>query len=289
MKRVGIICNPHVPKAGSLARDLAKMLGGMGWTTWLGSAWDEESLSGRITTFRAVITLGGDGTILRAARVAGPAGVPLVGVNLGRLGFLTEFTADTVMEGLPQLLEGDHWLEARAMLAASLLQPTVETLEPVEDSVPGEDSCDAKFVALNDVVVGRGERWRSVRLEVNVGDAHVATYRGDGLVIATATGSTAYSLSAGGPIMHPQMENMLLTPLLIHLKLAPPLVLPADSEVRVQIFTDHSASLSIDGQIDVNLKSGATVNVRISEHKALFLRRQSPAYFYETLAERLRW
>lgn len=290
MKRVGIICNPHLAQAGSLARKLAKMLGGLGWNTWLGSAWDEENLRSRIATFRAVITLGGDGTILRAARVAGPAGVPLVGVNLGRLGFLTEFNAETVMEGLPQVLEGGCWVERRAMLAVRLSQPAVETPEVVEGPARDDDcdDCDADFVGLNDAVVGRGERWRSVRLEVSIGNAHLATYRGDGLVISTATGSTAYSLSAGGPIMHPQMDNMLLTPLLIHLRVAPPLVLPPDSLVRVQVFTDHSAALSIDGQMDVRLRSGATVDVRISEHKALFLRRQSPTYFYETLAERLR-
>ncbi len=290
MKGAALIYNPHLPKAVSLARQLARVLGEKGWTAWVMSAWDEKSLRDRIDAVRVAVTLGGDGTVLRAARVAGPAGVPLVGVNLGRLGFLTELTADSVEESLPGLLDEPGWVEARAMLVAELLQPVKALPAETEPGQLKVDDCEVSdFVALNDIAVGRGERWRSVRLHVTVDSSYLTTYRADGVVISTATGSTAYSLAAGGPILHPEMRHMLLTPLAVHLKLSPPLVLPEDSVVQVQIFTDHSASLSVDGQIDVHLRNGATIRARLSSHKALFLRNQRPSYFYETLAERLRW
>lgn len=290
MNTVVFVYNPHLPKAAPLARKLAKVVEGKGWPTWVGSAWDERGLRDRINNARVVVTLGGDGTVLRAARVAGPAGVPLIGVNLGRLGFLTEVTADAAPEALPRLLEGERWVEARSMLVAQLQQPT-EALPPGSEpkSWRPEDCELTDFVALNDITMGRGERWRSVQLRVVIDDSDLTTYRADGVVVSTATGSTAYSLAAGGPILHPSMRNIVVTPLLAHLKLAPSLVLPEGSEVRVQVFTDHSATLSVDGQIDVHLRNGAMVNLRLAQHKALFLRHQRPSYFYETLAERLKW
>lgn len=290
MKGAALVYNPHLPKAAPLAKQLMRLLEEKGWAAWVMSAWDESSLRRHIDAVQVVITLGGDGTVLRAARIAGPAGVPLVGVNLGRLGFLTELNADSAAESLAGLLDKPNWIEARAMLVAELLQPLKALPAEAE---PGElkvEECEVlDFIALNDIAVGRGERWRSVQLHVTIDDSYLTTYRADGILISTATGSTAYSLAAGGPILHPEMRHILLTPLAVHLKLSPALVLPEDSVVRVQVFTDHSATLSVDGQIDVHLKNGAAVRVRLSKHKALFLRNQQPSYFYETLAERLRW
>ena len=289
-KEVGFLYNPHLASAKPLAEQLARAVERSGWSSWVGSAWDEEGLRSAISVLGVVVTLGGDGTILRAARIAGPASVPIIGVNLGRLGFLTELAPQSASNDLLRLLDGDRWVEERAMLAGTLWQPPFDLPEGADyNRIDVSGGTVLEFVALNDVVAGRGERSRTVQLRTSVNGSVVTTYRADGLVVSTPTGSTAYSLAAGGPILHPLMESILLTPLLVHLKLAPPLVLPGDSEVSIQVRTDHSAVLTIDGQVDIRLRSGAVVTARLAEQKAIFWRRKSQTYFYETLAERLGW
>jgi NAD+ kinase len=294
LNTVGFVYNPEVPNAVVLAEQLSQVAKREGWETWQGSSFDTERLVESARSLQMLVTLGGDGTILRVARVAGPAGVPIVGVNLGRLGFLTEVSKEMIDEMLPRLLQGEGWLETRALLSAELHQDGAEQKLEVTDcdtsrEVTVRRESPLRFVALNDITISRGEPCRMIELAISIDGEPLTTIRSDGAIIATPTGSTAYSLSAGGPILYPQMENLLFTPLLTHLKLTPPMVLPGGSKMEFRVFSDNTAMLNVDGQIDVRLMDEAKVVVSLAEPHVQFLRLQSPKYFYHALAERIGW
>jgi NAD+ kinase len=203
-----------------------------------------------------------------------PARIPITGVNLGRLGFMTELSAKEAKAKLPALLEGKGWLDERAMLEAEL--------SATEDEPP------RTFSALNDVVVARGEVARVVFIEVNIDGELVTTYKADGVIVATATGSTGYSLAAGGPILHPQSKDFLLVPISPHLSPTYPLVLPAASVVKLKVNTTHQAALSVDGHINLPLTSGNVITVRHSANCGRFLRIHPGAAFYGSLEQKLK-
>jgi NAD+ kinase len=281
VRRVAIIYNERIASTLALARSLAEVTRAAGREAVLISAWDEQ-MKAALAEGQLAITLGGDGTILRAARVAAPRGIAILGVNLGRLGFLTELAPDEVESRLPDYLDGRCWVEERDMLAVAL----EDHGEPV-GSRANHDQADT-YYALNDVLVGRAERARVVRLDIVVDGAHLAEIRADGLVVASPTGSTAYSLAAGGPIVHPYVGAMVITPILPHLSFLRSLVVPATASVQVQLHTDHSAMCSVDGQIDIPLRDGAAVAIKVGPFPCRFLRARPPHYFYETLLERLK-
>lgn len=220
-----------------------------------------------------VITLGGDGTFLRAARLTSPYGIPILGVNMGALGFLTEIEVGEVEEALSKLIGGQYHLEDRMMLEAQVTRTGL-----VANS----------FVALNDVVVNKGPLARLITLDIFVDDEFVTTYKADGVIISSPTGSTAYSLSAGGPIVYPEVDVIILTPICPHTLQARPLVIPAQKTVRVVIVNQHSDSmLTVDGQNGFILENGDEVFigkaanytrlVRIKEYK-----------FFDILQEKLK-
>ncbi len=269
MKRVGILYHPKITGAGSLAEELANILPPLGVSVWVCSAWEEERARTQVEGTELILSIGGDGTILRAARAATPWSIPIVGINLGRLGFMTELRAKEARDRLPAFLAGEGWIDERAMLQAELVGKGLT------------------FHALNDVVLGRGAIARVVRLEATVDGAPLTTYKADGVILATATGSTGYSLAAGGPILYPQAREFLLNPLYPHLTFPNVLVLPPTTVVEMTVCTDHQAMLSIDGQLDLALESGDCVMVRLSAHVTRFLRAQPPTFFYSTLMERL--
>ena len=260
----------------SLAEKLEKFLDSKGVTVWLCSAWEGERARAQVTDTDLVLSIGGDGTILRAAQVAVPGSTPITGINLGRLGFMTELSPDEAEAKLLALLAGEGWLDERAMLEAEL-------------TPSGQEGETAKvFHALNDVVVARGAISRMIHVEAIVDDESLTTYRADGVIGATATGSTGYSLAAGGPILHPQAEEFLLLPILSHLGSAYTLVLPSRAVVKLRISTAHEATLSIDGHINLPLSSGSTVTIRHSSHRARFLRIHAEASFYGSLEQKLK-
>lgn len=223
-----------------------------------------------------LVTVGGDGTLLRAAHVGAPAHVPLLGVNMGRLGFLTEVESADAVDLVPRYLgeEGYAWLEPRAMLQASVLAGAEETHAAVH--------------GLNEVVVGHRTVAHLARLAVAVDGAQLTTYAADAVIIATATGSTAYALSAGGPIMYPVSRDMVLTAVASHGDLSAPVVLPQSAHVEVAVIGEYPASVSVDGAFEMPVAEGEVVHVRASPHVAQFLRAAAPAQFYETLVYRLR-
>jgi len=292
IRRIGILHHPRIPDSQPLARTIGESVERLGLTAWLGSARDEESLRRQAAELDLLITLGGDGTLLRAARLGSPHGVLLLGVNLGQLGFLAELTPAEVASALPKILEGHYWVEERLMLRGKVLSSQSAVHSP-RAQVTGRGTEDRGletgdyFDALNDIVVGRGSLSRTVRVEARIDGDYLTTYVADGVIVATPTGSTAYSLAAGGPILEPELQNLLLTPIAPHLTVVHSLVLPATAEVALRVSIDHPASVTIDGQIDLPLQDGDTVIVTASPYVSRFVRLQPKAYFYRTLLERL--
>jgi NAD+ kinase len=287
IRRVGISHHPRLPDSQPLARAIGESAERLGLTAWLGSARDEEGLRRQVADLDLLIILGGDGTLLRAARLGSPHGVLLLGVNLGQLGFLAELTPAEVASALPKILEGHYWVEERLMLRGRVRR-TKDEGRKTKDEVQTSHLGPAEyFDALNDIVVGRGSLSRTVRVEARIDGDYLTTYVADGVIVATPTGSTAYSLAAGGPILEPELKNLLLTPIAPHLTVVHSLVLPSTAEVALRVATDHPASVTIDGQIDLPLQDGDTVIVTASPHVSRFVRLQPKAYFYRTLLERL--
>lgn len=268
MKRTGILYHPKVEAARKKAESLEQFLSSRGVTTWLGSAWETEKARAQLKDTELLLSVGGDGTILRAAQVVIPGTTPITGVNLGTLGFMTELGADEAEMELPNLLTGKGWLDERAMLEVT-----------VGDKV---------FHALNDVVVGRGAIPRLVHVEARIDGQLLTTYRADGVIVATATGSTGYSLAAGGPILHPQSGDKVLVPIVPHLSLGYPLVLSAASVVELKVKAVYQPSMSIDGQINLALANGDVVTIKLSPHTIHFLRIHPRDSYYGSLEQRLK-
>lgn len=191
---------------------------------------------------------------------------------------MTELKADEAVGRVGEYIDGQAWVEERTMLQARVL--------PQDTLKAGE--AGAIFHALNDAVVGRGAISRLVDLEARIDGALFTTYRADGVIVATATGSTGYALSAGGPVIHPQSRDILLKPVASHLSLAAALILPPESVVRFTILSDAPVKIIVDGHMECPVATGDTVEVKRSSYVARFLRANPPSYFYATLTQRLK-
>ena len=266
MKRIGILYHPLREKARDLAEKLEEFLSSRGVSSWRCSTRDEDKAKSQMAGTELILSIGGDGTILHVARIVTPLSVPILGINLGRLGFITEIDGAEVLSHLPDLLKGKGWIEERAMLEAQIE--------------------DKSFHALNDVVL-RSVAVRLVNIEVEIDDTALTTYRADGIIMATATGSTSYSLASGGPILHPQSREIVLQPISCHLGLSHALVLPPQSIVDLKVARGDKVILSIDGQVESPLPDGQIVRVKLSSHIAHFLRIHKPTYFYRSLWQKL--
>ncbi len=267
MKRIGILYHPRREKARELSEKLEEFLSSRGISSWRCSAWDEDKAKPQVAGTELILSIGGDGTILHSARIVTPLSVPILGINLGRLGFITEMDGNEILSNLPDLLKGKGWIEERAMLDAQ-----------VEDK---------SFHALNDVVL-RSVAVRLVNIEAEIDGTAITTYRADGVIIATATGSTSYSLASGGPILHPQSREIVLQPISCHLGLSYTLVLSTQSIVDLKVAPREKVVLSIDGQVELPLSDGQNVRVKLSPYIARFLRVHEPTYFYNSLWQKLR-
>ena len=276
MKKVGIAYHPLNVRAPGLARKLAAILESRGLEYWLSSAWDAAELCPHFPGTDLILTVGGDGTILRVSQLLDGLLIPVTGVNLGQLGFLTEIPADDNGEKLIALLDGKGWIDDRAMLDAELTQ-----------TVRGEKE-HLSFHALNDVVVARGAIARIIEVTAAIDGARVDTYKADGALVATATGSTGYSLAAGGPVLNPRSTDLLLVPILPHLSMHYPLVLHPESVITLKLSTPNPATLSIDGHISIELFDGAVITVKASAKRTRFLRVDPPGYFYASLQRKLK-
>ena len=265
-----ILFNAASSKAKPLAESLAAALGSR---FPLQSTEDGELGIGNPAP-EVIITVGGDGTLLRAARLAAEASVPLLGVNLGRLGFLTEIEARNALEMVPQYLsDAPGWVDELQMLQAV---------------VHSSAGASAPINILNDVVVGRGATPHMVRVAIQVNGVDLTAYQADAVIVSTATGSTAYNLSAGGPILYPHSRDMVVTPVATHGDLDAPVVLPENCRVDLIIRSATPAMMTADGFVSAPLHTGDRVAVTQSPFKARFLRAGSADRFYETLVYRLR-
>jgi NAD+ kinase len=219
------------------------------------------------------VVVGGDGTMIGIAREVARHGLPLVGINQGRLGFITDVPHDQYREPLQSIIAGDYEEEHRSMLEGAVWRD-------------GHRIFDGQ--SLNDVVVSRGATASMVELRIDIGDDFVANIRADGLIVSTPTGSTAYALSAGGPILHPGIAGWVLVPIASHTLSNRPIVLPDHGEIRITIVAGRDASANFDMHSIASLLHGDQIHVRRSAHKVRFLHPRGWSY-YATLRRKLRW
>jgi NAD+ kinase len=267
----GILHHPRKPESLPLAQEITRWLRGKGHSTWQASNWDTEEVHRRTAVSHLLIVLGGDGSILRAARCAVPYDTPILGVNLGRIGFLSEAEPENWPRVLQHFLDGNHWLEQRLMLKAQIQRQDIRLND---------------YMALNEFVIS-GTRARVVHLELTVDDDPITTYTADGLIAATPTGSTAYSMAAGGPLLPPDLRNFLLLPVAPYLSLDRALVLHEEAQATIRVNSDQEAYLMADGQETITLQNLDCVIITKHEHVAQFVRVGHSSYFYRRLLQRL--
>jgi NAD+ kinase len=280
LDRIGILGRPGDPNFEPALRALHRILTANG-----AQLFREDALASLIPDAQdfdpgeidLLITLGGDGTLLRGARMVAPHRTPVLGINLGYLGFLTSIAPEELESRLPLLFAGDYWLDTRFTLDARV--------------VSGSGEAEATFVALNDAVLHKGGFARVVRLAMYVGPdrQEVASYSSDGIILSTPTGSTAYSLSAGGPVVDPSVECIIATPICPHTMVVRPLVLPATSEIVVEPLSPTSELiLTVDGQDGAGLRPGDRLVVRRGD-AVVSLVRFAGQSFFSTLRRKLHW
>jgi len=221
-----------------------------------------------------LLVLGGDGTILNAARLAAERSIPILGVNMGGLGFLTEVRLDNLYESLERVFANDYVLDERLMLQAHMHRHG-ETV--------------ARGIVLNDIVISKGTLARMIELKIAIQGQFVTNLRADGLIVGTPTGSTAYSLSAGGPIINPAVQSLILTPISPHTLTHRPLIVPLDAEIEVTLTSkDDGAMATLDGQVGIAMTQGDTAVIQASGHRTKLIRFPE-SHYYEVLREKLKW
>ena len=273
----GIIANPQKEESKRIIPNLIKWIEARNLSFTLAEGlipfigFEEKScpLSELPNCVEVLIALGGDGTILAAARAIGIAKVPILGVKVGGLGFLADITPDELPEALDKVKSGMYGLSERM------------TLEMVFDG--------QTYYALNDIVIDKGASPRILDLRVDIGGQFVNTSTADGLILSTPTGSTAYSLSVGGPIVHPRLEAIILSPICPHVLANRPMIVAGDETVEVGIETAYGeVKLTVDGQINFKLHQGDTVNVKKGNHSVNLVRTSARTY-YDVLRTKLKW
>lgn len=272
MNRIGILHHPKVAESQPLAAEIETWLSQQQLVTWQASSYDEARLKEMVGHSDLLVVLGGDGSLLRAARYASMCDVPIFGINLGRVGFLSEAQPEDWPEKLAKVLAGDCWIENRLMLSARIRR---------------NGRILHTFSVLNDVVVGRGRQARVVRFELHVDNDLVTHYTADALIVATPTGSTAYSMAAGGPLLPPQLPNFVVVPVAPHLTFDRAIIFHEQAEIAITVHMDHHAYLTPDGTDGILLEDEDVVLVTKSEKGCQFMRVESSGYFYRRLMGRL--
>ena len=280
--RVGVVSKPHRTEFARSLEEILQWLERRGCETLVEEGVLENfRLSGYPGVTReempskvdAIIVFGGDGTILSVARAIGGNNAPILAVNLGSLGFLTEVTLDELFEALERLLKGEHRIDERRLLDAT---------------VKRSDGSSTSFHALNDVVITKGALARIIQLDAYIDDDFMATFLADGLIIATPTGSTAYSLAAGGPIVLPSLACTVVTPICPHTLTNRPLVFPPESEIRIILTSGDDVMLTVDGQQGVELAAEDEI-VCTSSRLRIELIKPHNKSFFDVLREKLKW
>lgn len=273
-ERIGILGHPLRPSTGAICSQIALSLKTRGINAWCNAVWDAASIMPLIAESDLVIAIGGDGSMLRAARLCSRADVPVFGINAGYLGFLTETSPADWDQALDTLLAGQFWIEERMMIRSETWR---------------DEICLRREDALNDVVVSRGAVAKSILLETYIDGEWATNYNADGLIISTPTGSTAYALAVGGPILPPELKNILVVPVAPHLSLDRPIVLSEGATIEVVVAPNAAtdAVLTVDGESLVNLQPGDVVVVYSSDYISRFVRLRDRNYFYRSLLDRM--
>ena len=256
---IGVIYSPWVEEAAPMAEALAKELRG-GFEPWVCSVLDLEEHEQQARECSIFVTVGGDGTILRAVRLAAPAAIPIVGVNLGRVGYMAELSAEEATERISSYVRGEGWVEERTMLEAQILPPGHSG-----DGLP-------TYTGLNDAVVSRTKPSRMVYVAVRVDDYPLAAYAADAVIVSTATGSTGYALAAGGPILYADATSLIVQPVAPQLADDAAIVLHPGAVVEIEVEADLDAMVSVDGFLDLDIHPGSVIRVQESPHRTRFLR-----------------
>ena len=287
MKRIGIIAKQNKPEAAPIVKNLVEWLQPKKIEVYIEKGM-EKLIASPLTRphlnsvgreeipahAEVIIVLGGDGTLLSVARLVGDREVPILGVNLGGLGFLTEITLEELYRVLERVVQGDFVTDERVVLNASVIRR-------------GERM--AEFIVLNDAVVNKGALARIIDLETTINGEYLTTFKSDGLILSTPTGSTAYNLSAGGPIVYPSLHCIIITPICPHTLTNRPIMIPDDVEIRIALKTkQQEVILTLDGQQGFTLEFEDVVEVRKAEGHILLIK--SPyRHYFEVLREKLKW
>ncbi|MGH9762223.1 MAG: NAD(+)/NADH kinase [Blastocatellia bacterium] len=278
---IGLITKPKEPRATSLASTIAKWAADRGIALLVDHNVGEAPSRSRRASYdqittesEAIVVLGGDGTMIAAARLVGGSGTPVLGINLGSLGYLTDFAVEDTEKALDSLCEGDYEIDPRAMLDWRAVR---------------QDEEFASGIVLNDVVINKSTVARIIEIDCWVDSRQLTKYRGDGLIVATPTGSTAYNLSAGGPIIHPDAQAVCIAPICPHTLTNRPIVLPDTIKVTLQLITrEQEVMLTSDGQTGIPLLAEDRIEIKKSPNPFNMVRPRDRDYF-QILRDKLRW
>jgi len=280
MKKIGIICKPERKEPQEILLQLLPFLRQKGCEAFVDAetagalnirGFSRKEISDLVDV---VFVLGGDGTMLNVSRLVAEKGIPILGINLGSLGFLTEVNRDEIFNAVDTMLNGGCVIEERLMLSASIHRDGKKISE---------------YTVLNDVVINKGALARIIDLETNINGSYITTFKADGLIISTPTGSTAYSLSAGGPILYPTLGSIVLTPICSHTLTNRPIVLPEDFNIEIIIKSlSEDVFLTLDGQVGFSLRIGDVIEVNKADYKAKLLVPAKRDYF-KVLRTKLLW
>lgn len=279
MKKIGIIAKRGEPEAIKAVKDLLRWMKGNSFKFFIES---EVAKALKIRGYSRkeipsisdiIIVFGGDGTLLSVARLVGKLGVPILGVNLGGLGFITEISRDDIRKEINKVFSGNCSFEERIMLLADVYRKGRKIV---------------RQNALNDVVLNKSALSRMFEFDISINDQYVSTFRADGLIVSTPTGSTAHSLSAGGPILYPTLESFLMTPICPHTLTSRPIVLPDTFVLEATVKSGDNIYLTLDGQVGFPLKVRDRIRIRKADYKTKFLVLHDRDYF-QILRTKLKW
>lgn len=276
IRRIGFAYNPTSEAALELRERAAGWCRMRGIDHWAAQAGQFPEIHEKLPATDVLVVLGGDGTFLRAARAVAESDVPLLGVNLGKVGFLSKVEADELEDVLAQIVAGEYVVDERMGLESVIIPGG----RP--DATHGE-----RHIALNDIVIARGSLARVCRLDVTIGPSHLATFIADGLVVASPTGSTGYSFSAGGPILDPLSRNLVVTPIAGYLSAIRSVVVSPSQTVRCRVVDAYEALVSIDGREDIPISIGDMVEVRALSRPIRFVEPRGSLPFWDLLRHKV--
>ena len=274
MKRIGFAYNPTNEAAVELAARASGWCQVRGVGEWQAQASDLDRLRAELPTTDALVVLGGDGTFLRAARAVADVDVPLLGLNLGKVGFLSKAEAGDLETVLGHIVDGAYTLDERMIIEGRILRG-------------GRIGEDERHIALNDIVIARGALARVCRLDVSIDGTHLATFIADGLVVASPTGSTGYSFSAGGPILDPVSRNLVVTPIAAYLTAIRSVVVSPQQVVRCRVVDAYEALVSVDGREDLPISVGDVVEVHALERPIRLVEPHGAQPFWDLLRHKV--